>query len=63
MREKRKPRRSPDGRRKLPADPEATLQALIALNPEQGPEVNDEDLQKIVRGPQADPELDEPPER
>ena len=54
-------KRDRDERHRLAPDPEATVQALIAVNPEQGPELNDEDLRRIVDGAATDPEPDEPP--
>jgi hypothetical protein len=40
------------------ADPEAALKALLAVDPEADPELNDENVDKIVRGTLTDPELD-----
>jgi hypothetical protein len=55
-----KPKRHRGKRRWLPsADPEATVQALISLNPEQGPELSDDDIRTVVRRAEADPEADE----
>jgi hypothetical protein len=55
-----KPKRDRDHHLRLPAeDPEATLQALIAVNPGQGPELTDEDLRRVVV---EDQEQDEPGE-
>jgi len=41
-----------------PDDPEEALKALIAVDPEDDPELSDEDVQKIVRGGLTDPESD-----
>lgn len=53
----RKPKRDLDERHKLLAEnPEDTLQALIAVNPEASPELSDEDLRNVVRRDEADQE-------
>ncbi len=56
-----KAKRDMDERHSLPADdPEEALKALIAVDPEADPELSDEDVDKIVRGPLTDPELKKP---